>query len=71
MLLGSVDNWNLDVAGRRSSEDELSIRPKIMGLCWGILRTMKDHEKQLRAYINMMIYNGFQWYLVVFYSLNY
>ena len=55
MLLGSVDNWNLDVAGRRSSEDELSIRPKIMGLCWGILRTMKDHEKQLRAHINMMI----------------
>ena len=44
---------------------------KIMGLFWGILRTMEDHEKQLGAYINMMIYNGFQWYLVVFYSLKY
>jgi len=44
---------------------------KITGLFWGIPRTMKDHEKQHGNNINLMIFNGFQWCLVVFCSLKY
>ena len=32
---------------------------KITGLFWGILRTMKDHEKQHLMDCNLLITNGF------------
>ena len=44
---------------------------KIKGLFWGIMRTTKDCEKQLRDNYNLMIFNGFYRYSVVFCCLKY